>query len=313
MIVATLAAAACSDQITLPESAAIPGTAPDGGHDLADPLVVEVPRDDNVVFLDPDAGPTTALGRLRAQYLPVWSHELDWAFPPDACGSAWELDAIARPDARGDVNVLGDAAMSAARSVLRFEHEVAQAFQQPNELAQLCVGTASVDPVRNELLGALEPLVRAGTGEQPETGQPAGVTVVASAPGWALTVACSPELAVRPDADAGIDDAAAETSRDSDDVNTGTRARLGAYLLALSVGQEDSVTDVSWRVAQVRYEPAAGCDGLDAWQQQWTSQTREWSDRGQAWLHVDATFTARDLCGATPSEGTDECAREEPA
>ena len=45
--------------------------------------VVQVHSDGgSPAFLDAAADPSTDLGRLRAQHLPVWTSDFDWAFPP---------------------------------------------------------------------------------------------------------------------------------------------------------------------------------------------------------------------------------------
>ena len=86
--------------------------------------VVQVHSDGgSPAFLDPGADPSTDLGRLRAQHLPVWTSDFDWAFPPEACDTAWELDGIAEPTAGADIAVLGDFATAAALTVMRYEHQ----------------------------------------------------------------------------------------------------------------------------------------------------------------------------------------------
>ena len=144
--------------------------AADEGDDRA---VVQVPPP-AAAFLDPGADPRTELGRLRAQYLPVWTPDLDWAFPPEACDSAWELDGIAEPTPGADIAVLGDFATAAALAVMRYEHQLSRALADPNPLAQLCVAVASVDPARAQALARLESHLVAGTPRSRLAGLPRG-------------------------------------------------------------------------------------------------------------------------------------------
>ena len=125
--------------------------------------VVQVPSEgSSPAFLDPGADPSTDLGRLRAQHLPVWTSDFDWAFPPEACDSAWELDGIAEPTLGADIAVLGDFATAAALTVMRYEHQFSRALAEPSALSQLCVATAAVEPARSDALASWSPISQPG-------------------------------------------------------------------------------------------------------------------------------------------------------
>ena len=153
--------------------------------------MVEVPAGDGLeTVLDPDAEPTTDLGRLRARHLPVWTPDFDWAFPPEACHTAWELDGIAEPAWDFDIAVLGDFATAAALSVMRYEHQLSRALADPSPLAQLCVATASVEPARTEALSVLESYLATGARRAEPAVYPDEVWILAVNSTSALSVAC---------------------------------------------------------------------------------------------------------------------------
>lgn len=284
--------------------------------------------------LDPTAAPTSALGRLRAAHLPVWSPELDWAFPPEVCGTDWALDAVAQPTSAADPRVLGDPVAAAALSVMRYEFVLSRSLAEPAASAQLCVAVATVGAVRDDALALLADHLATGTRAPEAPSYPAAVTVTAASPTAALAVACVPPG--RPDADPtdGVqgDDptdsvpsdgaasevpvtAAAGGARDTGPTEGGldAPARLAAYLLSLSVGLEDAVTDVSYRVAGVAGEPAGDCGSLDAWAQEWDRQARQWASEDRLWSSVGRTVTVGELCEAPPPDGPDECPRDWPS
>ena len=103
---------------------------------------------------DPNADPRTPLGELRARYLPIWSPDFDWAFPPEVCGSDWALDAIAEPTSNPNLGVLGDVVAAAALSVMRYEHLLTGALAEPDVLGQLCVAVATVGSARHRRFGS---------------------------------------------------------------------------------------------------------------------------------------------------------------
>ena len=77
----------------------LPPSAPPASEDSGP--VVEVVPVRTTPPLDPNAAPTTPLGELRARYLPVWSSDFDWAFPPEVCGSDWPSRRHRRTDDQG--------------------------------------------------------------------------------------------------------------------------------------------------------------------------------------------------------------------
>ncbi len=288
----------------------------------AGPVVEEAPVR-AVPPLDPDADPTTPLGELRARYLPVWSAEFDWAFPPEVCGSDWAFDAVASPDADAAPAVLGDPLAAAALSVMRYEHLLGRAFAEPSPAAQLCVAVATVDPERGEALEALADLLRTGGRGAPEAAVPDEVAIVAASPGAVMAVACAapgdsaddPAGADDPADDlAGADDPAddlAGADDPADDPAGGTApVRLAAYHLELSRGLEDAVADVSYRVRDVAYRSAGACGELDAWADRWQRQAQRWAEEGLLWNPVSRTVTVAELCDAPAPDGSAECPRD---
>ena len=268
----------------------------------ADRPVVQVSSGDkSLLFLDPDAEPRTDLGRLRAQHLPVWTSDLDWAFPPEACGTAWELDGIAEPTIDADIAVLGDYATAAALTVMRYEHQFSRALSEPSPLAQLCVATASVEPARSDALDVLESYLASGARRSEPAGYPGEVWIVAVSPTSAVSVACvTPGYPTVVGADG-------ETISPAQ-----SPARLQAYLLALSRGLEDQVTDISYRVSDATHRPSEDCRGLSDWALEWNSHVQTWIAEGQIWEPLDAVLTAQAICDSPPPDGPDECPRDWP-
>ena len=290
VLLAVVAAGSCSSGADLRRSGVADGTSTVDEVRTRDGNPVEylASKVNEAASLGPDLRASTELGALRERYLPVWSSDLDWAFPPEVCGSAWELDAIAEPDSSADVGVLGDTNSAAALSVVRFEYFVSRAFAEPTPLSQLCVAVASVDPVRRETLNELEPHIRSGRGALRDVGPPQEVTIVAVGVASALAVACSGNrLGVAADGDA-------QSSESS--------VQLGAYLLRLSSGQEDVVADVSWRVSQLRYETAPSCVRLAEWAARWHERAQQWVAEGQAWLLSRQTVSVADICTSSPTD-----------
>ncbi len=296
-LVVALAAAACA-----------PGAGSGAGGDLHDtvspqrsatadrPVVEVLPAGGTPRFLDPDAQPNTELGRLRAQHLPVWTSDLDWAFPPEACGTAWELDGIAEPTLAFDVAVLGDFATAAALSVMRYEHQFSRALADPSPPAQLCVAAASVEPARSDALGVLESYIATGTRRSEPAVFPDEVWILAVSPASALSVAC-----VTPGYPTVVG-AGGEVLQVPQ-----APFRLQAYLLAVSRGLEDQVTDISYRVSNAAHRPAGDCEGLRDWAVEWEHHVQTWVAEGQIWEPVGATVTADGICGSPPPDGPDEC------
>ena len=276
---------------------------------VLDRPVVEVPaageNADNAVeaaFLDAAADPRTELGRLRARSLPVWTPELDSAFPPEVCDSAWELDSIAEPDSRADVTVLGDFATAAALTVMRYEYQLSRALADPGALAQLCVGVAAVDPRRGEDLNVLASHLTSGSRRAGPAVYPDEVVIVAAGEASVVAVACVADgySDVLDASGAVIEPGAAP-------------ARLQAYLLALSRGLEDQVTDISYRVSAAVAEPAAGCAGLTAWADRWDAQVQAWIDEGQIWEPVGLVLEAAAICDSPPADEPRDCPLHWPA
>ena len=296
MVVAALAAGCGSDLKTA--SSSFPSPPPSAGTDDAGPVVEVVPVR-TTPPLDPMANPTTPLGELRARYLPVWSSDFDWAFPPEVCGSAWALDAIAEPVSGADLAVLGDVVAAAALSVMRYEHLVSRALAEPDVLAQLCVAVATVGSARTDALEVLASYLGTGARSAEPSAYPDGVTVVATSPTVMLAVAClTPGYPGVVTGDGGIlHDPPAPVA-------------LQAYLLAVSRGLEDSVTDISYRVSNITHRPAEGCDELGSWAVEWERQAEDWSAQGEVWGAVGRAITADQLCDTPPSDGPDECPRD---
>ena len=261
--------------------------------------VVEVlpPRPDGRP-LDPSADPQTPLGRLRAQYFPVWTSDFDAAFPPQACGSAWELDAIAEPVAHVNVSLYGDAPTMAALAVMRYEHLVTRALARPSPLAQLCVAVGSVDPARAEVLAHVGArLDGVGVGEVP-VGFPPEVTILAASPTAMLAVACIGPDAWGPQASSATAGSAEAGPH---------QARLSAYLLLISQGREDQVVDVSYRVSRAYSRVADDCSGIGQWTAEWDQQVQAWISEGQAWVPHRESLSAEAICDSPPAEGPQEC------
>ena len=272
--------------------------------------------------LDPRADPTTALGELRAGYLPVWSPELDWAFPPEVCGSDWALDAVAQAAGDADPAVLGDGVAAAALSVMRYEHLLSVAFTDPGPAAQLCVAVATVDEARREALALLAAYLRADLGSEQPAGFPDEVRILARSPQDVLAVACATHGGgADQQAVDGVDGAApaagsAAADRPDEQLGAGESSGVGspvamvAYLLTLSRGLEDAVVDVSYRVAGAVDRPAGACDELDGWAAEWARQAQQWEAEGLLWRAVDRTVTVAELCDRPPPDGPHECPRD---
>jgi hypothetical protein len=258
---------------------------------------VQVPAADRSPrFLDPGAAPSTALGRLRAQHLPVWTSDFDWAFPPEACGTAWELDGIAEPAAGADLAVLGDLATAAALTVMRYEHQLSRALAAPSALAQLCVAAATVEPARTDDLAVLASYLATGVRRSEPAAYPEEVWIVAVSPAAAVSVAC-----VTPGYPTVVGAGGGTVS------HAQSPARLQAYLLSVSRGLEDRVADVSYRVSNAAHRPVEDCEGLDAWALEWNSHVQAWIDEGQIWAPVGVILSAGEICDAPPPGGPDEC------
>ena len=301
-LVLVLAAAACSGGSgpggdTASDSSATPQPAA-----AADRAVVQVPTGDRPPrFLDPGAAPGTALGRLRAEHLPVWTSDFDWAFPPEVCGSAWELDGIAEPAAGASVLAMGDFATAAALTVMRYEHQLSRALADPSALSQLCVAAATVEPARTDDLTVLASYLATGVRRFEPAAYPDEVWIVAVSPTAALSVACvTPGYAT-------VVGAGGETIEPAQ-----SAARLQAYLLSVSRGLEDRVADVSYRVSDAAHRPAEDCEGLDAWAAEWDGHVQAWIAEGQIWEPVGAILSAGAICDAPPPEGPDECPKDWP-
>lgn len=246
-------------------------------------------------------GPRTPLGQLRARHLPVWTPDFDWAFPPEVCASAWELDAIAEPDPGADVLAMGDFATAAALAVMRYEHQFSRALAAPSPLAQLCLAVASVDPLRSENLEVLASYLDVGARRSQPATYPAEVVLVGVSEAAVVAVAC----VVPGYSDVvGADGAALQTAP--------APARLQAYLLTVSSGLEDQVADTSYRVSQASHRPAEDCSGLDAWTAEWDGHVQAWIDEGQIWASDGRVLTVDGICGSPPPHGPDECPRDWP-
>ena len=307
-LVLALAATACAQS----SNTGVTGAAADSGRSQSesgpaegrsvDRPVVQVPSDGgSLPFLDPDAAPGTALGRLRAQHLPVWTPDFDWAFPPEACDTAWELDGIAEPTAGADVAVLGDFATAAALTVMRYEHQFSRALAHPSALAQLCVAAASVEPARSDALNVLESYLDAEARRSVPAAYPDEVWILAVSPTSAVSVACvTPGYPTVVGADGETIEAAQSP------------ARLQAYLLSVSRGLEDQVTDISYRVSNAAHQPAEDCQGLSDWALEWDDHVQTWIAEGQIWEPLGAILTAEGICDSPPPDGPDECPKDWP-
>ena len=255
--------------------------------------------------LPPGADPRTPLGRLRAARLPVWAPELDWAFPPEVCDSAWDLDAVAEPladDSAVPAFLLGPVPAAAALAVMRYEHLFSGALAAPSALAQLCVAVAAAEPARSEGLSVLASYLETGSRRGEPARYPDEVTVVAVAPTSVLATACvEPGYPAAVSADGG----ARSEPR--------APARLQSYLLRVARGLEDDVSDVSLRVSATYHRPAEDCGGLAEWTGEWRSRAEQWAAEGRLWELVDSTITADHLCAASNLENAPESVRECPA
>ena len=250
---------------------------------------------------DPRADPVTELGRLRARHLPVWTPDFDWAFPPEVCGTAWELDSIAEPAAAADVTVLGDIPAAAALTVMRYEHQLSRALADPSPLAQMCVATAAVEPARSDALDVLASYLADGVRRSQPAAYPDEVWILAVSPTAAVSVAC-----VTPGSGAVVD-ADGRTIEPAQ-----SPVRLQTYLLSVSLGLEDQVTDISYRVADTAHRPAQDCEELDAWILEWDGHVQAWMSEGQIWAPLAAVVTAATICESPPPGGPNECPRDWP-
>lgn len=250
------------------------------------------------------ADPRTPLGRLRAAHLPVWDPDLDWAFPPEVCHSAWDLDAVAAP--------VGDSAVpsflrvpvpaAAALAVMRYERLFSAALAAPSALAQLCVAVAAVEPARSQDLAVLASYLETGSRRAELAHHPDEVTVVAVAPTSVLATACMVPgypTAVTADGEARSEPQAP--------------ARLQSYLLTVARGLEDDVVDFSLRVSATYHRPAESCAEMAAWTGEWRGQAEQWASEGRLWELVGSTVTVGDLCAASTPENAPESVRECPA
>ena len=301
-LVVTMAAAACgSVPAGFDLAAGGDGSVPSRPATIDRP-VVEVPSgDQRGAFLDPGADPRTDLGRLRAQHLPVWTSDFDWAFPPETCGTAWELDGIAEPTATANIAVMGDFATAAALTVMRYEHQLSRALAEPTALSQLCVATTAVEPARTDALNVVESYIATEVRRAAPAAYPDEVWILAVSPTAALSVAC-----VTPGYPAVVDS-------DGETVEPAqSPTRLQAYLLSVSRGLEDSVTDISYRVSNAAHRPATDCEGLGAWANEWDGHVETWMAEGQIWEPMSAVFTAEGICDSPPPGGPDECPKDWP-
>ena len=255
-----------------------------------------------------DADPRTPLGELRAAHLPVWDPELDWAFPPEVCHSAWDLDAVAAPvedTAGSSVSapfLTAPVPVAAALAVMRYERLFSAVLAAPRALAQLCVAVAAVEPARSQDLTVLASYLETGSRRAEPARHPDEVTVVAVAPTSVLAAAC-----VEPGYPAVVT------------ADGGTRseprapARLQAYILRMARGIEDDVVDFSLRVSATYHRPAESCGELAAWTGEWRGQAEQWASEGRLWELVGATITAEELCGGSSPGSAPESVRECPA
>ena len=249
-------------------------------------------------FLDAGAEPRTALGRLRARHMPVWTPDFDWAFPPEVCNSAWEFDAVATPDSRANIAILGDFSHAAALSVMRYEHYVSRSLADPSAPAQLCVAITTVDPHRSEILEVLASHITAGSRFSGPAAHPDAVVLLAANATSVMAVAC-----VTP----GYSDV--KNAEDEVIEPTLSEARLQAYLLGVSRGMEDTVTDISYRVSNTTGRGADDCTGLDAWVAEWDGHVQQWVAEGQIWEPLWAVVTVADICDSPAPEFPNECPR----
>ena len=298
MALVALLAAACGNDSQTATVEPVP-LEPEAATSADSGPVVEVVPARTSPPLDPAANPTTPLGELRARYLPIWSPDFDWAFPPEVCGSDWALDAVAEPTFRVEVAVLGDVLAAAALSVMRYEHLFSRALAEPHVLAQLCVAVATVGSARTEALDVLASYLGSGSRSAEPATYPDEVTVVATSPTVILAVAClMPGYPGVVTGDGGVLD------------DPPVPGALQAYLLSVSRGIEDTVADVSYRVSRVTHRLSETCDGLDSWTAEWDQQAQDWAAEGELWGPVDRIITADQLCDDPPPDGPDECPRD---
>ncbi|WP_420446174.1 hypothetical protein [Candidatus Poriferisodalis sp.] len=261
------------------------------------PAVELIPRAENQFTpLDPSADPQTPLGRLRSQYFPVWTSDFDWAFPPDVCDSAWELDGIAVPVAGVNVATYGDPATMAALAVMRFEYFLSRAFADPTPLAQLCIAVGTVDPARGEALEDFNSLLDADEPIAAYNEHPTEVSIVAMSPTAALATAC-----LRPARQPAATDS--DHADDSDDAS----GHLAAYLLVVSQGLEDAAVDVSYRVSGKERDTSVGCTERSSWIAAWQEYVNEWLSQGQVWIPVDIEFSRATMCADNAEEKSPWC------
>lgn len=282
-----------------------PAAPPAAEFAFASPAPSARPVDGPASNFPDGADPRTALGELRAARLPIWVRELDWAFPPEVCGSAWELDAVAEPlpdDTAIPAFRLGASVpVAAALAVMRYEHLLSEALAAPSPLGQLCVAVASVDPIRSEDLSVLASYLEAGSRRAGLARHPDEVTVVAVAPTSVLAAAC-----VEPGYPAVVSAGGEIRSEPR------APARLQVYLLRMTQGLEDDVADASLRVSTTHHRPAEDCGELAAWAGEWRDRAEQWVSEGQLWELADTTITADDICAAPSSADAPEAARECP-
>ena len=266
--------------------------------------MVEVlpPQADHRPPLDPDADPQTPLGRLRARYFPVWTQEFDGAFPPETCGTAWELDGIAEPTGGVDISLYGEVPVMAALGVMRYEHLVSQALADPTPLTQLCVAVGSVGPARTAALESLHAALETSQPASLGASYPSEVTLVAVGPSAALAVACVGPQAAAASTDSGTGEAHSPIEP----------TYLGAYLLRVSRGHEDRVADTSYRVFEVDHRESPGCSGWEPWLAQWQDAVDTWLNEGQIWQHDGQQITAETICSAPPAAGEPDCPKQWP-
>ncbi|WP_419947090.1 hypothetical protein [Candidatus Poriferisodalis sp.] len=287
--------------VTSPQSPA--AVDPDSRH----VVTVMPPPVSHLPPLDPDADPQTPLGDLRARYLPVWTPDLDWAFPPEACGSAWELDGIAVPLSGVDLSPYGDPAAMAALGVMRYEFLVSRALAEPTPIAQLCVAVAAVGHARSAVLDALALVLADTTAAAGDSAAeyPSEVALVAASPSEVLAVACVPPAVSIP---AVSDDRPVPSSA------AASRAVVRTYLLAMTRGVEDAVVDVSYRVSRTHEHEGDACSGIDERIAAWERSVAQWSSAGQPWAALRRRrITAEQLCLQAHDGGTAECPQDWPA
>ena len=88
--------------------------------------------------------------------------------------------------------------------------------------------------------------------------------------------------------------------------------RLQAYLLTVSRGLEDEVTDISYRVSNASHQPAEDCQGLYDWAIEWDGHVQTWIAEGQIWEPLGAILTAEGICESPPPDGPEECPKDWP-